>query len=410
MNANETASFFVSKATKMMGLTDRIQSLLMQPKREVKTSIVIEKDNGELATFTGFRVQHNNSRGPYKGGLRYHPTVDMDEAAGLASLMTWKTAVADIPYGGGKGGINCDPATLSERELERLTRKFVQQIHECIGPNLDVPAPDVNTTGTIMAWIMDEYSKLHGFTPAVVTGKPVDLFGSLGREQATGKGVQVITELILKEQGKTIEGSTFAIQGFGNVGSFASRFIHELGGKLVAVSDVSGGLYNKEGINVADLLAHAKKNRVIKGFPGCKAISNEEILTCDCDVMIPAALDGVITDNIAREIRSKLIIEAANAPTIPSADEILEKKGVVIVPDILANCGGVVVSYFEWVQNIQQFNWTEEYVIGELEKKMNTAFGKVNQLARDKGISLRMAAFIIAIGRVAKAIAQRGIY
>jgi len=410
MHANEIANHFVARTTRMLGVSAGTASMLLEPRREVKVHLTLERDNGDLQTFTGYRVQHSNARGPYKGGLRYHPSVNIDEAAGLASLMTWKTAIADIPFGGGKGGIDCDPATLSERELERLTRKFVQQIHECIGPYVDVPAPDVNTNATIMAWLMDEYSKLHGFTPAVVTGKPVDLFGSLGREQATGKGVQVITELLLQKIGPPLQGCRLAVQGFGNVGSFACSLLHERGAKIVAVSDVTGGLYDPNGLPVPELLRHARAHRSIAGFAGPKSISNEEVLTAACDVLVPAALDAVITPEIAGAVRASVVVEAANAPTLPAADEVLEKRGIVVVPDVLANCGGVVVSYFEWVQNLQQLRWSEPQVLAELEQKLQSAFSRIWDLSQDKHVSLRTAAYIVGIGRVAKAVAMRGVH
>ncbi|MCS7213054.1 MAG: glutamate dehydrogenase [Candidatus Calescibacterium sp.] len=410
MKANEIANYFVEKTADMMELSGNVKKLLLTPKRQLKVQIVLEREDGNLAIFTGYRVQHSDARGPFKGGLRYHFAVDMEEVEGLASLMTWKTALVDIPFGGAKGGINCDPKSLSQRELEILTRKFVEQIHEFIGPMKDIPAPDVNTNASVMAWIMDEYSKIYGFNPAVVTGKPVDLFGSQGREEATGRGVYFVTAFLLHSMGRSIKDCSYAIQGFGNVGSWAATFIHQHGGKIVAVSDVSGGLYNKNGIDIDSLKDYVRKKGEVKGFPEADYITNEELLTADCDVLIPAALNGVIDTHIAKEIKAKIIVEGANAPILPEADQYLEKNGVIVVPDIIANSGGVIVSYFEWTQNIQQFRWQYEKVIDELYQKMKSAYDSVYNLAKSKKVSLRTASYIIALGKVAKAIIQRGVY
>ncbi len=410
MKANEIATYFVDHATRRMGLTGNIRRLLLTPDRQVQVKLVLERDRGDVTTFTGFRVQHSNARGPYKGGIRYHPSVDMDEALGLASLMTWKTALVEIPYGGGKGGVNCDPGELSPRELEILTRKFTRAISDVIGPLDDVPAPDMNTNATVMAWMMDEYAKIREFSPAVVTGKPVDLFGSLGREEATGRGVFLVTRALLSDQARAIKGTRFAVQGFGNVGSWTAHFLHEAGGKVVAVSDISGGLYHPQGLNIPALLEYVKEHRIIEGYPNGDRLTNEEILTCDCDVLIPAAIDGVIDRAIAREIRANIVIEAANAPTLPDADRELVRRGIIVVPDILANAGGVTVSYFEWVQNLQQFRWKHEQVMEALEHKMMAAYTSVRELSKSKSITLREAAYILAIGRVAKAITLRGVY
>jgi glutamate dehydrogenase (NAD(P)+) len=403
MNAFEATNWFFRQAAKRMDLAQRIQTNLIEPERTVEVEVAVELDNGELANFKGFRVQHSPARGPYKGGLRYHPVMDADHAKSLASLMTWKTAVVNIPYGGAKGGINCDPGKLSERELERVTRKFVRQIHEIIGPQLDIPAPDVGSNATTMAWIMSEYSKLHGFSPGVVTGKPVDLHGSQGREEATGRGVQYVTEEILGRMGKTIAGTTFAVQGFGNVGSFAARFLHEKGGKVLAVSDVKGGIANPAGLDIPAVIEHVKQTRSVVGFPGTTAVTNEEVLTYGCDVLVPAALDGVIGAEIASEIRAKVIVEGANAPVTPEGDEVLARRGIVSVPDILANAGGVTVSYFEWVQNLQCLHWEVDEIREKLQRIMSKSFETVYNLATSKKISLREAAFIVAIGRVGKA-------
>ncbi|ANM64109.1 glutamate dehydrogenase 3 [Arabidopsis thaliana] len=350
MNALAATNRNFKLASRLLGLDSKLEKSLLIPFREIKVECTIPKDDGTLASFVGFRVQHDNARGPMKGGIRYHPEVEPDEVNALAQLMTWKTAVAKIPYGGAKGGIGCDPSELSLSELERLTRVFTQKIHDLIGIHTDVPAPDMGTGPQTMAWILDEYSKFHGHSPAVVTGKPIDLGGSLGRDAATGRGVLFATEALLNEHGKTISGQRFAIQGFGNVGSWAAKLISDKGGKIVAVSDVTGAIKNNNGIDILSLLEHAEENRGIKGFDGADSIDPDSILVEDCDILVPAALGGVINRENANEIKAKFIIEGANHPTDPEADEILKKKGVMILPDIYANSGGVTVSYFEWVQ------------------------------------------------------------
>lgn len=405
----EDTNRYIREASKTLELGDRIEEFLVLPEREVSVKVSLTLENGHIATFTGYRVQHNNVRGPHKGGLRYHPSVDMDHSRTLASLMTWKTAVADIPYGGGKGGINCDPDKLTEGELERLTRKFIQKIHEVIGPHEDIPAPDVNTNGQVMAWIMDEYSKFEGFSPAVVTGKPVSLYGSLGREAATGRGVYFATREFFAETDETVEDKTVAIQGFGNVGSYAAKFFDEAGARVVAVSDVSGAIYNPEGLDIAAVTEFVSDNGMVDGFAGADSMTNEALLTMECDILIPAALGDVITGDNAHDIRAPLIVEAANAPVNYEAHQILVDRGIEVIPDILANAGGVTVSYFEWVQNIQQFSWDEDKVDKELEKTMRRACQKIFQIARKRDVDMRTAAFIVGLGRVAKAMVTRGI-
>lgn len=409
MKTFEATNFFIKQASKIMDLSPRIEKLLLQPKREVRVEIALERENGQLELFTGYRVQHSNIRGPMKGGLRYHPSVDEDEVRGLASLMTWKTSLLDLPFGGAKGGIACDPLKLTERELETLTRKFVQNIYEIIGPYVDIPAPDVNTNAQVMAWIMDEYSKFRGFSPAVVTGKPVDLFGSLGREEATGRGVAFITDLLLKDLNKKWREQKVAIQGFGNVGMNTANFIYNYGGKIIAVSDVTGGIFKSDGLNVKDLIKFAKKNKTIKGYPEGEPISNEELLELDCDILIPAALGNVITEKNAKRIRAEIIVEGANSPINPEADRILTENRKLIVPDILANAGGVTASYFEWTQNIQQLKWTLDEVNTRLEQIMQRAYRAVRELSGSKKITLREAAYIIALGKVGKSLILRGI-
>jgi len=400
----------IRRAAKVLELGERIEQLLLNPNREVKVEVAIELDNGQVATFSGYRIQHNGTRGPMKGGLRYHPTVDAEEVAALASLMTWKTAVVNIPYGGAKGGVNCDPTKLTPRELERVTRKFTANIREIIGPNVDIPAPDVNTNAQVMAWVMDEYSRFYGFSPAVVTGKPLDLHGSLGREEATGRGVAFITADLMAELGRPLPGTRVVIQGFGNVGSFVALFLHQAGANVVAVSDVSGGLRRADGLPIPALFDYARVNKgSIAGFPGAEAFSGDAVFTTPCDIFIPAALGGVLTAERAQALPASIVIEAANAPTTPEGDAILARRQIPVVPDILANAGGVTVSYFEWVQNIQQFRWDVERVNGELRSLMTKAYQDVNQLAKRHSVPQRTAAYVLALGRVAKATVMRGI-
>ncbi len=403
----EESHYYINKAAKILELTEKVKNLLITPKRVVKVEIVSEGDNGEILHHLGFRVQHDDSRGPMKGGLRYHPSVNEEEATALANLMTWKTSIVNIPYGGAKGGINCDPHNLSERELHDITRSFVTEIKEVIGPKIDIPAPDVNTNAKIMGWIMDEYSKYYGFSPGVVTGKPLHLFGSEGREEATGRGVLYALDITLNDKKTAWEGLTVAIQGFGNVGSFAARLMMEKGAKIVAVGDKDGGVENPDGLNIYDLIKWTKDHRTVKGFPGGNDMKSDLVLTWDCDVLIPAALGDVITKDNANDIQAKIIVEAANGPTTPEADEILNKKGVLIIPDILANSGGVTVSYFEWAQNIQQFRWELEKVNAELLKTIQRAYEDVKEIANKNNADMRTAAFILGIGRVAKATISR---
>jgi glutamate dehydrogenase (NAD(P)+) len=392
-----------------MDVGERIETLLVTPVREVKVQLSIELDNGEIKTLTGYRVQHDNSRGPMKGGLRYHPSVDGDQTLGLSALMTWKTAVVNVPFGGAAGGIAVDPSQLSLKELERLTRKYVDQIHDIIGPTQDILGPDMSTNPQVMAWIMDQYSRYHGHSPAVVTGKPIDLYGSRGRETATARGLMFICKELFTDVSQPVKGTRFAIQGFGNVGSHAARLFHEEGGLIVAVSDVHGGVKNAAGLDVAGLFDHVRKTGSVKGFGGGTTCTVEEVLTADCDVLIPAALGGCIDKHVATEVRARFVLEAANGPITPEADEILEKRGVMVVPDILANSGGVAVSYFEWVQNLQHVTWDEERVTHELQRVMREAWEKVAHINRSRQLALRSAAYVLAIGRVGKATVLRGI-
>ena len=409
MKAFEATNHYFDKAASRLDLTDNMRTLMITPDRELRVEVAIEMDSGQIGNFIGYRIQHDNARGPFKGGLRYHPDVDQDEARSLASLMTWKTAVVDIPFGGGKGGMNCDPSTLSKGELERLTRRFVGQIHDFIGPDKDIPAPDVGTDAQVMAWIMNEYAKFHGFHPACVTGKPVELHGSAGREAATGYGVALIAREMLGKLGRSVAGTTFAIQGYGNVGSFAALHLSQLGGLVVSVSDAFGGLHRAEGIDIAELDKHVAATRKVVGFPGADPITNEELLIRPVDVLIPAALGGIFDAALAREVQASLIVEAANGPTWPEADDVFDARGIPVVPDILANAGGVVVSYFEWVQNLQHFRWPLDQIRREEERKMVDAFTKVYDMAQRKGVSLRTAAFMLAINRVGRARVLGGI-
>ncbi|KVI04507.1 glutamate dehydrogenase 2 [Cynara cardunculus var. scolymus] len=408
MNALAATNRNFRHAARLLGLDSKLEKSLLIPFREIKVECTIPKDDGTLVSYVGFRVQHDNSRGPMKGGIRYHPEVDPDEVNALAQLMTWKTAVADIPYGGAKGGIGVTPRDLTLSELERLTRVFTQKIHDLIGVNTDVPAPDMGTNAQTMAWILDEYSKFHGHSPAIVTGKPIDLGGSLGRDAATGRGVVFATEALLAEHGKSIKDMTFAIQGFGNVGSWASRLIQERGGKIVAVSDVTGAVKNLNGIDILALLKHKETTGSLSNFNGGDSMNADELLVYECDVLIPCALGGVLNRENAGEVKAKFIIEAANHPTDPEADEILSKKGVIILPDIYANAGGVTVSYFEWVQNIQGFMWDEEKVNDELKKYMTKAFHNIKSMCQTHECSLRMGAFTLGVNRVARSTLLRG--
>lgn len=409
MSIFDQTLYYFNKAANAMHLSEPIKLMLAQPWRTVSVKIPVEMEDGSMKVFTGFRVQHNKGRGPCKGGLRFHPTLDIEHSNSLASLMTWKTALIDIPFGGAKGGINCDPRQMTEKELEAVTRKFVSAMHEAIGPYKDIPAPDVNTTAQVMAWIMDEYSKINGYSPAVVTGKPIELQGSQGRTAATGQGVVYIIENLLEELQQDISQCSFVIQGFGNVGSYAALILHRLGGKVLAVSDYTGGIYSEEGLDIPRLFEMCSAGATLDSIPGYRHISNEELLCLPCDFLVPAALGDCIHKGNAGDLQCKYLIEAANSPVTPDADEILTKRGVMVVPDILANAGGVCVSYFEWTQNIQQFQWSEEDVNARLRIKMRTAFQTVRKVSKQKDVDMRTAAFMIAIGRVGKATALSGI-
>jgi glutamate dehydrogenase (NAD(P)+) len=409
LTAFQAVNLQFDRAADVLGISEDLRVALKTPYREVMVELPLRCDDGSLRTFSGYRVQHDASRGPLKGGLRYHPEVDLDEVRALASLMTWKTAVVDLPYGGAKGGINCDPGELSQLDLERLTRRFVSRIERFIGPHEDIPAPDVNTNPQVMAWIVDEYSKFHGYSPAVVTGKPIELGGSIGRESATGRGVLFAAELAAARAGVEMDGATVAVQGFGNVGSWAARFFEEAGCRVVAVSDVKGGIHNPDGLEGKRLREHVAESGSVVELPGAEPLSNEELLELDVDILVPAALGGVIHARNAGDVRARMIVEGANHPLTPEADDILGAAGSLVVPDIYANAGGVTVSYFEWVQNLQQFRWTAERVDEELRQVMVTAWEAISALADEHSTDLRTAAFVLAIRRVAAATELRGL-
>ncbi|HXT60363.1 MAG TPA: Glu/Leu/Phe/Val dehydrogenase dimerization domain-containing protein [Pirellulales bacterium] len=410
MKAFDSTQLYFNLAADLMDLSENIRRLLLTPKREIQVQVAIERDNGEIITLLGYRVQHDDSRGPMKGGLRYHPDVDLDEVRSLAALMTWKTSVVNIPYGGAKGGITVDPASLSQRELELITRKFVDGIHDLIGPDIDIPAPDMGTNDKVMAWVMNQYAKYHGFNPACVTGKPVELHGLPGREEATGRGVGILTFKLLSRMGRKPVDTRIAIQGFGNVGSHAAKFLDEAEYKLLAVSDVSGGYYRKSGLDIPAMLRYANEHKgSLAGYAEADRISNEELLELDVDLLIPAALGGVLTKDNADRIKAGIIIEAANAPTNFDADDLLHQRGVTILPDILANAGGVTGSYFEWVQNRQRYQWGLSRVRQELDHVLSDAFERVWQISAERKVSLRAAAYIVGIGRVGRATVLGGI-
>jgi len=398
------------KAAKEIDLDPNLLKILEKPMRILKVSVPIKMDNGKVKVFVGFRCQYNNAKGPTKGGVRYHPKVSEDEVVALAAWMTWKCSLLDLPYGGAKGGIICDPTKLSESELERLTRRYTTEIMPILGPHLDIPAPDVYTTSKTMAWIMDTFSMMKGYTePSIVTGKPEILGGSKGRKEATGRGISTIVREFFKAKKKSLKGAKIAIQGFGNVGSHAALFLSEIGAKIVAVSDISGALLNQSGLDIPGLVDCVEKNSYLVKYPG-KQIDKDKLLFQDVDVLIPAALEDQIHQNNAEKIKAKVIIEGANGPTTPEADEILDKREITVIPDILANAGGVVVSHLEWVQALSGLSWEEEQVNVELERKMVKAFKEVWDKALEREVSFRCAAYLVAIERIAEVYRYRGIF
>ena len=414
-NPYENMLSVVSNAAEILGYTPSYYEAVKYPERELKVAVPVRMDDGSVKVFEGFRVQHSTSRGPAKGGIRYHQNVDLDEVKALAAWMTFKCAVVNIPYGGGKGGIICDPTKLSESELRSLTRRFTAMIAPIIGPDQDIPAPDVGTNANVMGWIMDTYSMLKGHcVPGVVTGKPIELGGALGRNEATGRGVMITTLNILKALGMNPENTKAAIQGMGNVGSVSAKLLSEKGLKIVAVSDVSCALYNPDGLDIPSILEYLsqKRGNLLEGYHNGNTIhlTNAELLELNVDVLIPAALENQINTSNADKIQARVIVEAANGPTTIDADEILDKKGIAVVPDILSNAGGVVVSYFEWVQNIQSISWSEEHVNEQLKQIMDQAFQSVWDIAREKKVSLRTGAYLISVKRVIDAKNMRGIW
>ncbi len=398
-------------AARLLGLDPGIWKILTNPKRQIIVSCPIQMDNGEIEVFTGYRVQYNITLGPAKGGIRYHPDVSLDEVTALAAWMTWKCAVAHVPFGGGKGGVVCDPTRMSRRELEALTRRYVAEIIDAIGPEKDVPAPDVNTNDQVMAWVMDTYSMHVGHTStAVVTGKPIEMGGSLGRREATGRGVMIVTREAAKHLGLNIQGATVAVQGFGNVGSVSADLLSKLGARIVAVTDWKGGVHNPAGLDITQMIEFAKQHKTIEGFPGGDPIENDQLFSLDVDVLVPAALENQITEENASTIKAKIVAEGANGPTTPEAHRQLHERGVFVIPDILANAGGVTTSYFEWVQDRHGYFWEEHEVNQRLEAKMMEAFHDVLQTSIKYKTDLRTAAYIVAISRVATVTRMRGMY
>ena len=398
-----------------LDLDPGIHAILRQPERELTVAVPVVMDDGQIEVFTGYRIQHSSARGPCKGGIRYHPDVNLNEVRALAALMTWKCAVVGIPYGGAKGGVTCVPAQMSENELCRMTRRFTVMIMPIIGPKRDIPAPDVNTNAQIMAWMADTVSMLeHRTAIDIVTGKPIALGGSLGRKEATGRGAAVVTTELLKRRQRHLEETTVAVQGYGNVGSSAATILDQMGCKIVAVSDISGGLYNPHGLDIARINEHVAEHprRLLEGYraPGVETITNDELLTSDVDVLIPAALEHQIRADNAPSVQADMIVEGANGPTTREADEILDERGITVVPDILANAGGVVVSYFEWVQNLQCFFWDEAEVNRNLKRILVRSFGEVWDFSHAHDVPLRLGAYMLAVDRVANAVRSRGIF
>jgi glutamate dehydrogenase (NAD(P)+) len=398
-------------AARLLGLEPGVWKVLTHPKRQIIVSCPVLMDNGEVEVFTGFRVQYNITLGPAKGGIRYHPDVSLDEVKALAAWMTWKCAIAGVPFGGGKGGVICDPTKMSRRELEALTRRYIAEIIDAIGPDKDVPAPDVNTNEQVMAWVMDTYSMHVGYTTtAVVTGKPIEMGGSLGRREATGRGVTIVTREAAKHLGLDMRKATVAVQGFGNVGSVSAELISRLGAKIVAVTDWKGGVYNAKGLDIEKLIAWTAEHKTVAGFPAAEALAADTIFDLDVDVCIPAALENQITMDNAPKIKAKIVVEGANGPTTPEAHQHLHQRGVLVIPDILANSGGVTASYFEWVQDRHGYFWDEADVNAKLEKKMETAFDMVLKTSIKYATDLRTAAYVVAIERVASVTKLRGMY
>ena len=395
-------------AADRLGLAPGVRVMFCEPWRELRVSLPVRMDDGRIEVFIGYRVQHNAVRGPYKGGLRYHPHADEDEVRALASLMTWKTALLDIPFGGAKGGIELDPHDLSENELNRVTRRYTRNIHHLLGTYRDIPAPDMGTNAQTMAWIMDEYGQIHGYNPAIVTGKPVEVGGSAGREAATGRGAVYVLQEAMRDLGIDARSARVVVQGFGNVGSWFCRIAHQEGMQIVAVADHTGAVYASQGLDIPALVEHVRLHRTVKGFTGGESLDRDDIFSIESDILVPAAIENVITEENAPSISTKLVLEAANHPVTPEADRILSERGIPLLPDILVNGGGVTVSYFEWTQNLQQFSWPEARVNDELKRRIVSAYEAVTAKARETGQTFRQAAFEIGVERVATAARLRG--
>ncbi len=407
-SAQDDVSQHFNAAADRLGLDAGTRRMLQEPWRDLRVSLPVRMDDGRVEVLRGYRVQHNGARGPYKGGLRYHPHADEDEVRALAMLMTWKTALLDLPFGGAKGGIEIDPSNYSERELNNVTRRYTQNIQHILGPYRDIPAPDMGTNAQTMAWIMDEYSQLHGYTLPVVTGKPVEIGGSLGREEATGRGALYVLREAAKDLSLDLTDARIAVQGFGNVGSWFCRLAHAEGLRIVGVADISGCVYSSDGLNVPRLVEHVAARGSVSGFPCGELSAPNDILEVDADIFVPAAIENVITEETARRLSAGIVLEAANHPTTPEGDRILQERGIHALPDLIVNAGGVTVSYFEWTQNIQQFDWTEERVNNELFNLMVRAYRDLVVRARRSHVSLREAAFDIGVERVARAASLRG--
>lgn len=411
MNPYEMAVAQFEDAAQRLGLSQAMRAILSKPKRELTVNFPVRMDNGDVRMFTGYRVQHNINRGPAKGGIRYSPEVSLDEVRALAMWMTWKAAVVNIPFGGAKGGVICDPKNMTTAELERLTRRYATEISILIGPDSDIPAPDMNTNPQIMSWIMDTYSMHKGYSvPAVITGKPLTIGGSEGRLEATARGVQFVTRGAMRDHGMKPEETSVIVQGFGNVGSITARLLSEMGCKVVGVSDISGGVYNANGLDVHRALRYSREHGGLRGLPGTEVVTNQELLELPCDILIPAALENQLTRRNASRLRTRMVIEAANGPTTPEADQILNERGIPVVPDILANAGGVTVSYFEWVQDLQRFFWEEDEINKRLESIMTRSYRAVCNKAEEQQVSLRLGAYLLAVARVAEATEVRGVY
>lgn len=411
INPLEQALWTLDRVARTINLEPWIHERLKRPKRVLTVNFPVKMDNGEIRHFEGHRVHHNLDRGPAKGGIRYHPGISLDEVKALAFWMTMKCAVVNLPFGGAKGGVICDPRNLSSTELERLTRRFTSEIGVLLGPERDIPAPDVNTNPRVMSWVMDTFSMNVGHTASgVTTGKPIVIGGSEGRREATGRGVVVVTQEACQVLGVDLSKARVAIQGFGNVGSNTARIFHKMGVRVIAVSDVEGGLFNPDGLDIEAIRLYRKNHASIKDYPGAQKIANEDLLELDCDILAPCALEGALTQNNAPRVKARLIVEGANGPVTPAADALLKEKGVIIVPDILANAGGVTVSYFEWVQDIQSFFWRAVDVNEKLTQVMRESFREVSRIARENSCDWRLAAYILAVQKVARAVKIRGIY